>query len=168
LIDIFNNFEPRIGENCFIAPGSAVIGDVVIGENASIWHNAVIRGDMARITIGRNTNIQDCSVVHCSIGIETLIGDNVTVGHGAIIHSCEIGNNCLIGMGAVILDGAKIGSNCLIGAGAVITPNTVIPDGQLVVGSPGKVKRQLSEQEIEGMHTNAQHYLELICSYKGK
>jgi len=165
MVEKFKDFTPQIDGTCFIAPGSAVIGDVVIGRNSSVWHNAVIRGDMARIVIGQNTNIQDNCVLHCIDGVELVIGDNVTVGHGAILHSCSIGDNSLIGMGAIVLDGVKIGRNCLIGAGAVVTPNTVIPDGSLVLGSPAKIKRELTEEEIRNIRANAEEYVHIAGEY---
>ena len=120
---------------------------------------------MARIVIGQNTNIQDNCVLHCIDGVELVIGDNVTVGHGAILHSCSIGDNSLIGMGAIVLDGVKIGRNCLIGAGAVVTPNTVIPDGSLVLGSPAKIKRELTEEEIRNIRANAEEYVHIAGEY---
>ena len=160
MIERYKDFFPKIDETCFIAPGSAVIGDVIIGKYSSIWHNAVVRGDVDRIIIGEYSNIQDNSTLHCTHGIELIIGDYVTVGHGVILHSCTIGDNSLIGMGAIILDGAVIGKNCLIGAGTIVTQNTVIPDGSLVIGVPGRIRRQLTEEEIEGNRKNAQSYLE--------
>lgn len=166
MIQKYKDFAPQIHESCYIATNASVIGEVTIGENSSIWFSATIRGDVAGIRIGSETNIQDNSVVHCKSGIETIVGDNVTVGHGVILHSCTIGNNCLIGMGAVILDGVKIGIHCLIGAGAVLTPNTEIPDGSLVLGSPGKVKRQLTPEEIKNIIKNGKHYIELANDYK--
>lgn len=166
MISKYRDFTPRIDRTCYIAPGSAVIGDVEIGENSSVWHNAVVRGDIEKIVIGSNSNIQDCCILHCVNNIELKIGDNVTVGHGAILHSCEIGNNTLIGMGAVVLDDAKVGKYCLIGAGTVITPRTVIPDRSLVVGSPGRVKRQLTDEEVNQIKINSDEYVNLASEYK--
>lgn len=166
MIQRFRDLDPKIDGTCYIAPGSAVIGDVVIGKNTSVWHNAVIRGDVDRIEIGENSNIQDGCLLHCTRGIKLKIGDNVSVGHGAILHSCEIGDNSLIGMGAVVLDKAKIGKNCLIGAGAVVTPRTEIPDGSMAVGSPAKVKRELTSEEIEGIAENSREYVKLSGDYK--
>jgi len=162
----YKNFLPKIHGTCFIAPGSAVIGNVEIGENSSVWHNAVIRGDVEKIVIGNNSNIQDCCILHCVEDIELRIGDNVTVGHGAILHSCEIGDNTLIGMGAVVLDGAKVGKYCLVGAGTVITPRTEIPDRSLVLGSPGRVKRQLTDEEVNQIKINSDEYVNLASEYK--
>ena len=146
----------------FIAQGAVLCGDVTLGNNVSIWYNAVIRGDMAPITIGDNSNVQECSVLHVSENIPLTIGQGVTVGHGAILHSCEIGDNSLIGMGAIILDNAKIGKNCIIAAGALVTGGTEIPDGSLVMGSPGKVRREMAEEEIEGNRKNALEYVHLM------
>ncbi len=166
MIQKFKNHMPQIHTTCFIAPGSAIIGNVKMGEYSSVWHNAVIRGDIEAIIIGENTNVQDGCLLHCIHNTELRIGNNVSVGHGAILHSCTIGDCSLIGMGAVVLDGVKIGRNCLIGAGTVVTPNTVIPDNSLVLGSPGKVKRELTEQEIENLLKNAQEYISLSEEYK--
>jgi carbonic anhydrase/acetyltransferase-like protein (isoleucine patch superfamily) len=143
MIQKYKSIAPKIDETCYLAPGCAVIGDVIIGKNSSVWHNAVIRGDEAKIVIGENTNIQDGCIIHCIPGIEVKIGDNVTIGHGAILHSCSINDGSLIGMGSIILDRVKIGRNCLIAAGTTVTPNTKIPDGSLVMGNPAEVKREL-------------------------
>ncbi|MCX7843070.1 MAG: gamma carbonic anhydrase family protein [Clostridia bacterium] len=166
MIQKYKNHMPQIDESCYIAPGAMVIGNVRIGKDTGIWHNAVLRGDLNRIVVGERTNIQDGALLHCVHNIETIVGNNVTVGHGAILHSCSIGDNSLIGMGAIVLDGAKIGKNCLIGAGALVTPNTEIPDGSMAVGSPAKVKRELTEEEIMGITRNASDYVKLISDYK--
>jgi len=166
MVHKFKGFVPLIDGTCYIAPGSQVIGNVKIGQNSSVWHNAVIRGDIEGIIIGNNTNIQDGCLLHCTEKVEIIIGDNVTVGHGAILHSCTIGDNSLIGMGAVILDRAVIGKNCLIGAGTVVTPRTVISDNSLVLGNPAVVKRQLNEVEIEHIKNNAIEYVRLANAYK--
>ncbi len=165
LIQKYKNFTPEIDETCYIAPGSAVIGKVKIGRNSSVWHNAVIRGDIERIAVGEYSNIQDGSLLHCVHNVELTIGDYVTVGHGAILHSCKIGDNCLVGMGAIVLDNVKVGDNSLIGAGAVVTPNTEIPEGSLVLGSPAKVKRPLTPEEISGIKSNAGEYVRLSEDY---
>ncbi len=146
----------------FIAQGAAIAGDVTMGNNVSVWYNAVIRGDMAPIEIGDNTNIQECSVLHVSEGMPLILGSGVTVGHGAILHSCKIGDNSLIGMGAIVLDGAKIGRDCLIAAGALVTGGIEIPDGSLVLGSPAKLKRAMTEAEIEANRKNAEEYVHLM------
>lgn len=167
MVHTYKNIDPEISSSAYVAPGSQVIGMVKIGKESSIWHNAVLRGDVDDIIIGEQSNVQDNSAVHCSHNIKTIIGNQVTIGHGAILHSCTIGDNSLIGMGAIVLDGAVIGKNCLIGAGALVTPNTIIPDNSMVVGSPAKVKRELTEQEIKGIYENALEYVKLSREYMG-
>ncbi len=149
-----------IHETAKIAPGAVVYGDVEVGEKSSIWYHAVVRGDDGPIRIGKYSNVQDNCTIHLDAGHEVIIGDYVTVGHGAIVHGCKIGNHCLIGMGAIILNGAVIGENCIIGAGALITQDREIPAGSMVLGSPGKVIRELTEEEIAGITKNAVHYAE--------
>lgn len=147
-----------IAEWVFLAEGSRIVGDVEIGENSSVWYNAVIRGDANKIVIGENTNIQDNAVLHVSEDAPLMIGDNVTVGHGAILHGCTIGNNVLIGMGAIVLDGAVIEDNCMIGAGTLVTQNKVIPKGTLAYGNPVKVIRSLTEEEKDSILRSANNY----------
>lgn len=166
MIQKYKDFEPQIDETCYLAPGCAVVGDVSIGKNSSVWHHAVIRGDTARIEIGENTNIQDGAVLHCVTGVAVKVGNNVTVGHGAILHSCSIDDGSLIGMGAIVLNGAKIGKNCLVAAGAVVKSNSKFPDGSLVMGNPAKVKRELTSREIANMKNSVTHYLELAKEYR--
>lgn len=165
MIQKYRNLEPQINETCFIAPGSFIIGEVTIGKNSSVWYHGVIRGDMAKIVIGENTNIQDGCIIHCKTGIEVSIGNNITIGHGALLHSCTIDDGSLIGMGAIILDGVKIGKNCLIAAGAVVTPNTVIGDGSLVMGNPAIVKQNLTGEAIAQFQNSALHYVDLAKEY---
>lgn len=150
---------PKLGENVFIASGAVVIGEVTLGEESSVWYNSTVRGDDAAITIGSRTNIQDNAVLHVDEGVPLQIGDNSSIGHGAVLHGCRIGDNTLVGMGAIILNGAKIGNDCIIAAGALITQNTEIPDGSLVMGSPGKVKRSLTAEEIRANTENARKYV---------
>lgn len=150
-----------------IAKGAVVYGDIHIGEESSIWYNAVVRGDGGPISIGKNSNIQDNCTVHLDKGGRVSIGDYVTIGHGAIVHGCQIGNRCLIGMGAIILNGAVIGDDCIIGAGTLITQNIVIPAGSMVVGSPGKIIRQVTEEEKENVLHNAEHYVKLSKEFSG-
>lgn len=166
MIRDFNNITPKIHESAFVAPNSTVIGDVVLGANSTIWYNAVLRGDIDSIVVGDNTNIQEGCILHCKKGAAVRIGSDVTVGHGAILHSCNIGNNTLIGMGAILLDDSVIGNNCLVAAGSVVTPRTKIPDGSLVVGSPAQVKRVLTEQEIIDIKSNANEYINLLKYYR--
>lgn len=146
----------------FIAQGAALCGDVTLGDRVSVWYNAVIRGDMAPIEIGDETNIQECSVLHVSENMPLSLGRGVTVGHGAILHSCTVGDNTLIGMGAIVLDGAVIGKNCIIAAGALVTGGTIVPDGSLVMGSPAKVRREMTEEEIAANRKNAEEYVALL------
>lgn len=149
-----------IHENTFIAPGAIVLGDVTIEEDCGIWYHATVRGDRAPIRIGRGSNVQDNCVVHVDAGYPVTIGQNVTVGHGAILHGCTIEDNTLIGMGAILLNGCHIGKNCIIAAGALITGNTVIPDNSLVMGNPGKIRREVTPEEIASNLRNAAFYVE--------
>lgn len=158
-----NNIEKntKINSEAFIAETADVVGDVTIGEGSSMWYGAVARGDMSYIKIGKKTNIQDNATVHVDTDLPCIIGDYVTVGHNAVVHGCEVGNNCLIGMGAIILNGAVIGDNCIIAAGSLITEGAVIPPNSLVMGSPGKVRREVTAEEIETIKDNAVRYEEL-------
>ena len=153
-------------ETIYIAPGAFVIGDVTLGENVGIWYNAVVRGDTYSIYIGNNTNVQDNTTLHTDKDFKLHVGDGVTIGHNAVVHGCTIGNNTVIGMGSIILSGAIIGKNCIIGAGSLVTGKINIPDGSLVMGSPAKIARPLTEQEIESNRENAVHYVELIKEHK--
>ena len=150
---------PAAGEY-WIAPGATVLGDVTMKPGASVWFGAVVRGDNDPIVIGRDTNIQDGSVLHSDPGQPLIIGDGVTVGHKAMLHSCTIGDNSLIGIGAVILGLAVIGRDCIIGANALITEGKVIPDGSLVMGQPGKVVKTLEPGQIEALRVSAEHYVQ--------
>jgi len=143
----------------YIAQGAIVRGDVTLGEEANIWYHATIRGDKAPILIGARSNIQDNAVVHVDTNHPVVIGEGVTIGHSAIIHGCEIGDNSLIGMGSIIMNGAKIGCNCMVAAGALVLQNTVVPDNSLILGNPAKVKRLLTEEEIESIKHNALAYV---------
>lgn len=146
-------------EDYFVAANAMVIGSVLLCEGASVWFNAVLRGDTELITVGRGSNVQDGSVLHTDPGCPLVIGSHVTVGHKVMLHGCEIGDNSLIGINAVILNRARIGRNCLIGANALITEGKQIPDNSMVMGSPGKVVRELTEQEIAGLRLSAEHYV---------
>jgi carbonic anhydrase/acetyltransferase-like protein (isoleucine patch superfamily) len=150
---------PRLGQGVYVARGAVVFGDVTIGDHASVWFNAVVRGDINRIEIGHHSNIQDNAVVHLADDFPCVIGHWVTVGHSAIVHACRVGDESLIGMGAVILDGAEVGNQCLIGAKSVVTPGTKIPDGSMVVGTPGKVVRELSGEERRSLKGWAEKYV---------
>ncbi len=151
-----------ISEKAYITKTAVIEGDVTIGDNVSVWYGAVLRGDLAPISVGEGSNVQENAVIHVDKNCPVKIGKGVTIGHGAIIHGCTINDNSLIGMGAIVLNGAKIGKNCIIGAGALVTGNTEIPDGSLVIGSPAKVKREVTEAEIEANRENAEEYINLI------
>ena len=138
-----------------ICDGAKVSGDVTLAKGVSVWYNAVLRGDDGAVTVGENTNIQDCAVLH----EETRVGAGCTIGHNAIVHGCAVGNNTLIGMGAIVLNGARIGDNCIVGAGALVTGKMDAPDGSMILGSPAKVVRPLTEAEIAGNRKSAQGYL---------
>jgi len=151
--------EPRIAESAWIAPNATVIGDVRLGENSSIWWNATLRGDNDPIEIGVNTNIQDGSVLHTDEGVPLRIGANVTVGHLVMLHGCSVGDGSLIGIGSVILNRAVIGKGCIVGANTLIPEGKVFPDHVLIVGSPGKVVRELSADEVARLQASAAHYV---------
>jgi len=146
-LDTFLLKRPVLGKGVYIARGAVVVGDVTLGDQSSVWYNAVLRGDINRIVVGPGSNIQDNAVLHLADDFGCYVGEFVTVGHSAIIHACEVGNECLIGMGATILDGAVIGNQCVIGANALVTQRQKIPDGSMVLGSPAKVARALTAQE---------------------
>ena len=155
--DLKDKKPQNSGEN-WVAPNATIIGDVTLGKNSSIWFNAVLRGDIENIQIGEGSNIQDGSVLHTDPGCPLKVGKDVTVGHLVMLHGCTIGDNSLIGIGAVILNNAMIGKNCIIGANTLITENKVIPDNSLVVGSPGKVIREVTEEEKQSVLENTKHY----------
>lgn len=158
--------QPRIGRGVFLAETCAVIGDVVIGEESSIWYSAVVRGDVMPIRIGARTSIQDNTVIHVTSDFSgTDIGSDCTIGHSTIIHACTVEDHCLIGMGAILLDGCRIGAGSFVGAGALVTPGTHIPPGSFVLGSPAKVKRPVTDKEIEAIRYGAKHYVELTREY---
>lgn len=166
MIKEFQGVTPEINESCYISESVDVIGRVTIGENSNIWFGTVLRGDINSITIGKNTNIQENSVVHVDYDYNVIIDDCVTIGHGAIIHGCHIEENCLIGMGAIVLNGAKIGKNTIIAAGSLIPQNKIIPEGVLVMGSPGKVIRELTEEEINNIKISSDNYVRLSKEYR--
>lgn len=165
-IRTFGGKRPVIGRGVFLAETCAVIGDVEIGEESSLWYGTAVRGDVMPIRIGARTSVQDNAVVHVTSGkFGTTIGSDCTVGHGAIIHACVVEDFCLIGMGSILLDGARIGHGSLVGAGALVTPGTDIPPHSLVIGSPAKVKRPLDDKEREQIRYGAEHYVELARRY---
>lgn len=156
----------NIDETSWIAPGAHVLGEATLGPESSVWYNAVIRADEAPVTIGARTNVQDCAVIHVSRDCPVVLGEDVTVGHGAIIHGCTVGDNSLIGMGAIVLDGAVVGRDCIVGAGALVTQGTTIPDGSVAFGSPAKVFRHMRDQDIEANHANAAEYVRLAAGLR--
>ena len=151
-----------ISEKAYITKTAVIEGDVTVEDNVSIWYGAVLRGDLAPIYVGEGSNVQENCTLHVDRNCPVKIGKGVTIGHGAIIHGCTVGDNSLIGMGAIVLNGAVIGKNCIIGAGALVTGGTQIPDNSLVIGSPGKVKREVTEAEIAANKENAEEYVNLI------
>ena len=153
-------------DSIVICPGAQVIGDVELGEDVSIWHGAVLRGDTDSITIGDNSNVQDNCVVHCTKGFPVEIGKNVSVGHGAVVHGCKLEDNVLVGMNATVLTGARIGMNSIIGAGAVVSEGKEFPEGSLILGVPAKAIKQVSEEQINLIQNNADNYVKLSKQYK--
>ena len=150
----------------YVAPTASVIGSVVLGHNASVWFNCVLRGDNDVITIGDNTNIQDASVLHIDAGVPMTLGANVSIGHKVMLHGCSVGDNSLIGINAVVLNNARIGKNCLVGASALVTEGKEFPDGSLVLGSPARVVRSLKEEEISNISRIARHYVQKSAVYR--
>ncbi|TYP56101.1 gamma carbonic anhydrase family protein [Thermosediminibacter litoriperuensis] len=165
MIQDFKGKRPYIHESCFIAPTADIIGDVTVGENSSVWHRAVLRGDINSIKIGANSNIQDGTVIHVADGHPVTIGNNVTVGHNAILHGCTIKDNALIGMGAIVLDGAVVGEGALVGAGSLVPEGREIPPYSLAVGIPAKVVRELTAEQIDKIKKNTEGYVELAKAY---
>ena len=151
---------PQVGERVFLAEGACLVGEVSIGDDSSVFYNAVIRADLAEIKIGKRTNIQDNVCIHVSTGVGVNIGDEVTVGHGAVLHGCTIEDNVLIGMGAILMDGAHIKKNCIVGAGALVTHGKEFPDGSLVMGAPAHVVRTLTTDELKNVKIGVEHYLD--------
>lgn len=156
---------PIVAESTFVAENAAITGDVVIGENSSIWYSVVIRGDYNLIRIGNHTNIQDLTMVHADFDEETHIGDYVTIGHTCIIHGCVIEDNVLIGMGSIVMNGAKIGKNSIVGAGSLVTEGKEFPSGVLVMGRPAKVVRELTQEEIASITQSARNYQGIAANY---
>ncbi len=154
------------GEGSFIHKRAYIAGDVTLGEGANVWCGACIRGDIAPVKIGRNTNVQDNATVHVGWQRPAVLGDNVTVGHNAVVHGCTVGNNVLIGMGAILLDGSEIGDGCIIGAGTLIPQNKKIPAGSVVYGNPYKIARTATEDDLKGVLLNAQAYMKLAKAYE--
>jgi carbonic anhydrase/acetyltransferase-like protein (isoleucine patch superfamily) len=151
--------SPQIAESAWVADSAQVMGDVVLGDDVGIWFGVVVRGDTATITVGARTNIQDMSVLHADVGMPLTIGTGVTVGHHATLHGCTVGDDSLIGIGAIVLNGAKIGKGCLVGAGALVTEGKEFPDGSMILGSPARVARQLSPEQLQGLRASATNYV---------
>ncbi|MGE0873020.1 MAG: gamma carbonic anhydrase family protein [Kofleriaceae bacterium] len=165
-IQPFVGKRPELGRDVFLAETCSVIGDVVIGDQSSIWFGTVVRGDVMAIRIGARTSVQDNTVIHVTAGrFGTTIGNDCTIGHSAIVHACTVEDSCLIGMGSIILDGARIGRGSLVGAGALVTPGTNIPPNSVVMGSPAKVVRTVGDKEREQIEYGALHYVELAARY---
>jgi carbonic anhydrase/acetyltransferase-like protein (isoleucine patch superfamily) len=158
-LDTFLQRQPRLGAGVYVARGAVVIGAVALGDHSSVWYNAVLRGDINEIIVGHHTNIQDNAVLHLEDDLPCRVGNYVTIGHSAIVHACTVGDQTLIGMAAVVLDGARIGRQCLIGARALVTQRTEIPDGSLVLGSPAKVVRPLTDEERQRLKLSAEKYV---------
>ncbi|WP_214659152.1 gamma carbonic anhydrase family protein [Candidatus Formimonas warabiya] len=156
----FQGIEPDVKDACFVAPDANLIGEVRLGKDASVWFHTTLRGDVSGIFVGERTNIQDHCLIHGDRGVPTIIGDDVSVGHGAILHGCTIGNGCLIGMGSIIMSRTEIGDNCIIGAGALVTEDKRIPSGSVVMGVPGKVVKRITEEQVASILDRAQGYVE--------
>jgi carbonic anhydrase/acetyltransferase-like protein (isoleucine patch superfamily) len=167
VIKAHKGISPVIGKGAWVAENAVVLGQVELGANVSIWYGSVLRADEGRIRIGENTNIQDLSVIHIeSDTFDTTLGANVTVGHRAMLHGCTVGDFALIGIGAILLNGAEVGAESLIGAGSLVTPGTKIPPGVLALGSPCRVKRPLTDEEKAGLRDSAEHYVRLAREHR--
>jgi len=164
-VEIYRGFKPVVAGDVFIAPGASLIGRVSVGRGSSIWYNAVIRGDVDSVTIGEETNIQDNATIHVGRGSPVQIGNRVTVGHNAVLHGCTVEDEVLVGIGAIVLNGAVIGRGSIIGAGALVPSGTVIPPRSLVIGIPGKVVRELADDELPAARGNYRRYCELSREY---
>ncbi len=164
----FSDRKPKIHPDTFVAEGARLIGKVVLAAGASVWYNCVLRADIGDIAIGENSNIQDNSTIHVDLDLPTVIADHVTVGHGAILHACTIGANCIVGMGAIVLDKAVIPPNSIVGAGALIPPRKTYPEGCLILGSPGVVARMLTAEEIGHLPDHAREYVSLWRAIVGR
>lgn len=161
----FEDAVPRIDPSAFLADNAAVIGKVRIHADASVWFGAVLRGDIDEIELGPGSNLQDNAVIHTEFGSPTIVGAGVSIGHGAIVHGCRVGDGCLIGMNATVLNGAVIGAESLVAAGAVVLEDTIVPPRSLVAGVPAKVRRELSDEEVAGLHANSERYVSRAKMY---
>ena len=160
------DLTPDIADSAWVADNAQVVGRVTLAENASVWFGAVVRGDTERIHIGKNTNVQDGAVVHADHGFPAVLGDNVTVGHQAVVHGCTVGEGSLIGIQAVVLNRARIGKNCLVGAGSLVTEGKEFPDGWMILGSPAKAVRQLTPEQIAGLRHITNFYMNNAKRYR--
>jgi len=167
-LDTFLGKDPQIDPTAYVSKYARLVGDVKIGKNASVWPGCVLRADINYIELGDGSNIQDGTMVHLADDAPAIIGKDTTIGHGAVIHGCKIGNQCLIGMGAIVLDNAVIGDNCIVGAGAIVTKNTVVPAGSLVLGAPAKVVKQLDDKTKAGLAYWSQKYTHLAAANRAK
>lgn len=161
-----DGITPRVAESAWVAENAQVIGDVRLAPGSSVWFGATLRGDTEPIVVGEGSNIQDGSVLHADVGMPLTIGRRVTVGHQVMLHGCTIGDESLIGIGAIVLNGAKIGRHCVVGAGALVTEGKEFPDGSMIIGSPAKAMRQLTPEQIEGLRRSALHYTENAERYR--
>ena len=161
----FKEFYPKIDSSAWIAPSADVIGNVEIGENSSIWFGCVLRGDVNKIKIGKNTNVQDLSMIHMDTNSKTTLGDNVTIGHKVMLHGCTIEDNCLIGMSATVLDNVIIGEGSIVGANSLVTSGKVFPPKSLIMGSPAKVVKELTQEDVNGLIKHAGHYVDYKNEY---
>lgn len=158
--------QPQVAATAWVADSAQVMGNVHLAEGASVWFGTVIRGDTETISVGKDSNIQDASLMHADHGFPLVVGERVTVGHQVMLHGCTIGDESLIGIGAVVLNGARIGKNCLVGAGSLVTEGKEFPDGSMIMGTPAKVVRQLTPEQIEGLRRSARHYVENAARYR--
>jgi len=161
-----DGIAPRMADSAWVADSAQVMGNVVLSEDSSVWFGATLRGDTETITVGRGSNVQDGSVMHADIGYPLTVGENVTIGHMVMLHGCTIGDESLIGIGATVLNGAVIGKNCLVGAGSLVTEGKAFPDGSMIMGTPAKVVKTLTPEQIEGLRRSAQHYVENAQRYR--
>ena len=157
---------PQVADSAWVADSAQVMGNVQLAEGSSVWFGAVLRGDTETITVGKHSNVQDGTVMHADYGFPLVVGKRVTIGHQVMLHGCQIGDETLIGIGATVLNGAKIGKNCLVGARALVTEGKEFPDGSMILGSPAKVVRQLTPEQIEGLRRSAAHYVENAERYR--
>jgi carbonic anhydrase/acetyltransferase-like protein (isoleucine patch superfamily) len=161
-----DTLKPQVADSAWVADNAQVMGDVEMGPHSSVWYSSVVRGDSDKITIGEGSNVQDGSVLHADVGMPLTLGKHVTVGHMVQLHGCTVGDESLIGIGAIVLNGAKIGKNCLVGAGSLVTEGKEFPDGSMILGSPAKAVRQLSPEQIAGLRRSAQHYIDNAQRHK--